>query len=399
MRLSLSLSAAVLGLASLVRASNVIDLDTKNFDKIVGGSKGGSLVELWCGHCKNLAPTYEQLADAFPSDKVVIAKTDADGVGRELGSRYGVTGFPTLKWFPAGSTEAVDYTGGRDLDSLAAFVTEKSGVKSKIKPPPPPAAVQLDSSNFADIALDESKNVLVAFTAPWCGHCKNMKPAYENVARAFLPETDCVVAQMNADDEENKPIASEYGVRSFPTIKFFPKGADKEPVVYSSGRSEEQFIEFLNEHCGTHRSASGLLTETAGKVLPLDKLASNFFTASLPERPAILDEAKKYLASLSGVEKKVKDSAAYYVRAMERIVEKGEAWLTKEQARIAGLLASPSLAPTKLDELKIKANILSSFAVQKITDLYEAAEEAVEGAGQVVYEAAQDAGHKIKAEL
>jgi hypothetical protein len=46
-------------------------------------------------------------------------------------------------------------------------VTEKSGVKSKIKPPPPPAAVQLDSSNFADIALDESKNVLVAFTAPW----------------------------------------------------------------------------------------------------------------------------------------------------------------------------------------------------------------------------------------
>jgi protein disulfide-isomerase A6 len=91
--------------------------------------------------------------------------------------------------------------------------------------------------------------------------------------------------------------------------------------------------QFLNENCGTHRSASGLLTEAAGKVLPLDKLASNFFTASLPERPAILDEAKSYLASLSGVEKKVKDSAAYYVRAMERVVEKGEAWLTKEQAR------------------------------------------------------------------
>jgi hypothetical protein len=34
MRLSLSLSAAVLGLVSLVRASNVIDLDTKNFDKV-----------------------------------------------------------------------------------------------------------------------------------------------------------------------------------------------------------------------------------------------------------------------------------------------------------------------------------------------------------------------------
>jgi protein disulfide-isomerase A6 len=74
-------------------------------------------------------------------------------------------------------------------------------------------------------------------------------------------------------------------------------------------------------------------------------------------------------------------------------------WAELTIRSIAGLLASPSLAPTKLDELKIKANILSSFAVQKITDLYEAAEEAVEGAGQVVYEAAKDAGHKIKAEL
>jgi protein disulfide-isomerase A6 len=181
-----------------------------------------------------------------------------------------------------------------------------------------------------------------------------MKPAYEKVARAFLPETDCIVAQMDADDEQNKPIASEYGVRSFPTIKFFPKGA-REPISYTSGRSEDQFAEvrsttvllgvslytrpsltrcqFLNEHCGTHRSASGLLSETAGKVLTLDKLASNFFTAGLPERPAILDEAKSYLSALTGAEKKVNESASYYVRAMERIIEKGESWLAKERAR------------------------------------------------------------------
>lgn len=69
-----------------------------------------------------------------------------------------------------------------------------------------------------------------------------MKPAYERVARAFQPESDCVVAQMNADDEENKPVAGKYGVRSFPTIKFFPKGG-AEPILYSSGRSEEQFAE------------------------------------------------------------------------------------------------------------------------------------------------------------
>jgi protein disulfide-isomerase A6 len=46
MRLTVSLSAALLGFISLVAASNVIDLDTSNFEKFVGGSKG-ALVELY----------------------------------------------------------------------------------------------------------------------------------------------------------------------------------------------------------------------------------------------------------------------------------------------------------------------------------------------------------------
>lgn len=48
-------------------------------------------------HLQNLAPVYEQLADAFAhkKDKVVVAKVDADGEGRPLGQTYGVTGFPS----------------------------------------------------------------------------------------------------------------------------------------------------------------------------------------------------------------------------------------------------------------------------------------------------------------
>jgi protein disulfide-isomerase A6 len=48
-----------------------------------------------CGHCKNLAPVYEQLADAFSSKNVVIAKTDADGPGKALGKKFGVRGYPS----------------------------------------------------------------------------------------------------------------------------------------------------------------------------------------------------------------------------------------------------------------------------------------------------------------
>ena len=61
-----------------------------------------------CGHCKNLAPAYEEVGKAFENvDNVLIAKVDADSE-RDLGGRFGVKGFPTLKFFPKGSTDPIE---------------------------------------------------------------------------------------------------------------------------------------------------------------------------------------------------------------------------------------------------------------------------------------------------
>jgi protein disulfide-isomerase A6 len=141
---------------------------------------------------------------------------------------------------------------------------------------------------------------------------------------------------MNADAAENKEIASEVGVSGFPTIKFFPKDGS-EPITYKNARSEEAFVDFLNQHCGTHRSVNGRLLPTAGKVLALDKLAAQFFGASSAEdRSSILTKAKAYIANLTGSKTVAEPTAVegeYYVKAMQRIVEKGENWLGKETTR------------------------------------------------------------------
>ena len=61
-----------------------------------------------CGHCKKLAPAYEEVGKAFENvDNVLIAKVDADGQ-RDLGGRFGVKGFPSLKFFPKGSTDPIE---------------------------------------------------------------------------------------------------------------------------------------------------------------------------------------------------------------------------------------------------------------------------------------------------
>lgn len=88
--------------------------------------------------------------------------------------------------------------------------------------------------------------------------------------------------------------------------------------------------QFLNEHCGTHRTTSGSLLETAGRALPLDKLAAEFFTAPSVDRAGILARAREVVANLTAP---TAATGAYYVKAMERVLEKGEDWIKKETAR------------------------------------------------------------------
>lgn len=169
---------ALTGLVALATAkSAVLDLIPKNFDKIVHESGKPTLVEFfapWCGHCKSLAPIYEELGLAFENSGVQIAKVDADAE-RSLGKRYGVQGFPTLKFFDGKSDEPEEYKGGRDLESLSQFIADKTGINAK-KRRTPPAKAQTYSGPAIKELLGKEQNVIVAYTAPWCGRMSPLRP-------------------------------------------------------------------------------------------------------------------------------------------------------------------------------------------------------------------------------
>jgi protein disulfide-isomerase A1 len=81
----------------------------------------------WCGHCKKLAPTWEQLATSTKQKhdgKFAIAKADVT-VEKGLGDKYGIQSFPTLKLVFNG--KVMDYEGPRELAGLEAFVASYSG--------------------------------------------------------------------------------------------------------------------------------------------------------------------------------------------------------------------------------------------------------------------------------
>ncbi len=158
--------------AAATAKSAVLDLIPSNFDAIALSGKP-ALVEFfapWCGHCKTLAPIYEELGAAYEhaSDKLSIAKVDADA-NKALGKRFGIQGFPTIKWFDGVSEKPVDYNGGRDLESLKKLVESKTGVKGrKAKGEKESAVTMLTDSTFSKV-IGGDKDILVAFTTPWCG--------------------------------------------------------------------------------------------------------------------------------------------------------------------------------------------------------------------------------------
>ncbi|KAF8456757.1 disulfide-isomerase [Kalaharituber pfeilii] len=114
-----------------------------NYQDVVINSDKDVLLEYyapWCGHCKSLAPKYEELAALYFNkpefaEKVIIAKVDAtaNDVPDEI------QGFPTIKLFPAGKKDSpVDYQGSRTVEDLANFVRDHGAHKVDAWVPPPP---------------------------------------------------------------------------------------------------------------------------------------------------------------------------------------------------------------------------------------------------------------------
>ena len=79
----------------------------------------------WCGHCKQMAPAYSELAKKYnvEGSQVKIAKVDAT-IQKEFAGQHKIQGFPTIKLFIGGSP--VDYQGERTVDAMIAFIEKKS---------------------------------------------------------------------------------------------------------------------------------------------------------------------------------------------------------------------------------------------------------------------------------
>ena len=131
------LIATLATLALFAVAAQATVLTDENFDEVTAGKTVFvKFFAPWCGHCKQLAPEWEEAAQRL-AGSVKLGAVDATENG-QLAQKYGVQGYPTIKLFPAGkkSGKPKDYNGARDAQGIVDYslrTLDEAGVRERLR--------------------------------------------------------------------------------------------------------------------------------------------------------------------------------------------------------------------------------------------------------------------------
>lgn len=180
------------------------------------------------------------------------------------------------------------------LEAITSFVDDfvAGKVEPSIKSEPIPETQDgpvtvVVAKNYDDIVLDDEKDVLIEFYAPWCGHCKALAPKYDDLGSLYSKsefKDKVVIAKVDATAND---VPDE--IQGFPTIKLYPAGAKDKPVTYSGARTVEDLIKFIAEN-GKYKAS---VSEDAEEASESEAPAASSETATSTESATTEEKAEE----------------------------------------------------------------------------------------------------------
>ncbi|XP_033207821.1 protein disulfide-isomerase A6 homolog [Belonocnema kinseyi] len=352
--------------------TDVVELKPSNFESQVLNSDSVWIVEFyapWCGHCQQLKPEYEKAATALKGVVKVGAVNGDDH--KSLGGKYNIRGFPTIKIFSKGQTNAEDYNGPRTAADIvnAALNAVSQKVRGVLggqkggtnKPKDTKDVIELTDENFDKLVIGSEDMWLVEFFAPWCGHCKNLAPHWATAATELKGK----VKLGALDATSNTMKASEYGINSYPTIKFFASGKKykESSGEYDGGRTSSEIVNWALEKL-TESIPAPEITQITSEG-SLRKACEDKPLCVVSVLPHILDcqsECRKsYINTLKSLGEKYKKKMWGWVWSEAGVQPK------VEEALEIGGFGYPALAAVNIKKMKF-ALLKGSFSEEGINE-------------------------------
>ncbi|KFH44499.1 Protein disulfide-isomerase-like protein [Hapsidospora chrysogenum ATCC 11550] len=205
--------------------------------------------------------------------KINFATIDAKAYGAHAGNLNLKTDkFPCFAFQDIEKNQKFPFDQDSEIthDAIAKFAEDfmAGKIEPSIKSEPVPETQEgpvtvVVAKNYDQIVMDDTKDVLIEFYAPWCGHCKALAPKYDDLASQYAAsehKDKVVIAKVDATANDVPDDIS-----GFPTIKLYPAGAKDSPVTYKGSRTVEDLISFIEEH-GKH--SAGISPQEEAEAAP-----------------------------------------------------------------------------------------------------------------------------------